>query len=235
MASVPDLLDKIGVDKNDRAGDILIMKQYMQATSANLQAIKADLQAVTASAQIFKMDYSVFKYDERGLTFMGKPIGPQGPSTKDLIAVARREVMAEVKQELNKSKDELTKDMAYVRRGLLGDIADAKSQLKMRFEIAGSELARKVGFDIKFAIQAESSELRGVIGLARTAARADSSAAHQRADAAFQKAVSAGQTADAEAKKAQAEVKALRGEAGRAGDEIQKLHAAIKRIDEAMK
>lgn len=60
--------------QQDVQADVLVVKAYVQALTANVQAIKADLQAVTASAQLFKMDYSVWKFDERGLTFLGRPI-----------------------------------------------------------------------------------------------------------------------------------------------------------------
>ncbi|MGW7261645.1 hypothetical protein [Streptomyces sp. NPDC054834] len=37
---------------------------------------KVDSQVATLSAQFFKFDQSLFKWDEKGLTFAGRPIGP---------------------------------------------------------------------------------------------------------------------------------------------------------------
>ncbi|MEU5595675.1 hypothetical protein [Streptomyces sp. NPDC020298] len=37
---------------------------------------KTDGQVATLSAQFFKFDQSLFKWDEKGLTFAGRPIGP---------------------------------------------------------------------------------------------------------------------------------------------------------------
>ncbi|WP_329300829.1 hypothetical protein OG410_22355 [Streptomyces sp. NBC_00659] len=38
--------------------------------------LKTDVQAATLSSQLFKFDQSLFKWDEKGLTFAGRPIGP---------------------------------------------------------------------------------------------------------------------------------------------------------------
>ncbi|WP_353943389.1 hypothetical protein ABII15_18250 [Streptomyces sp. HUAS MG91] len=114
-----------------------------QAISAELKAIvpeiKTDvirdlqIQASTTSLQALKLDVSAFKYDEKGLTFFGKPLFPK--LSMNYLVQGRQE--AKEKAERKKNEEINMAKEAKER-------AAAEAQEKERVEGFESELRRHV-------------------------------------------------------------------------------------------
>jgi hypothetical protein len=86
--------------------------------------LKSDFQAATLSAQFFKMDHSVFKWDEKGLTFAGRPIGPGTSASLDNLVHGGR----------NKKKAEAAERAAQEEAKAAKEVREAEAKRVRKFE-----------------------------------------------------------------------------------------------------